>query len=141
MNERASEREAVVRYLRAMAGTWDQHDQDSPVTEEDRVVAVAIRSLAAGVAEEEHAEFRAEREGRFELIDGMVLARLTDERDAALTALRPLLEKPFRLEQVRLHDLGVMVCVFCGYCNITDTEAHAPTCPVLRLDALLGRTG
>lgn len=80
MSERASERDAVARFLRAMAATFDSHDT---VGDREQEIANVIRSLATEITDEEHAEFRAERDGRFELIDGLVVARLADQRDEA----------------------------------------------------------
>lgn len=139
MSERASEREAVVRYLRAMAQTYRDDDTNA---DDVMPVAAEIDMMARRVADEEHAEFRSEREGDFELIDGLVLARLLDERDALRAILAPLLEHPMVDGKV-----GV-VCILCGtLAKPVDplrpydpsTVIHVGDCPYLRRDALLGR--
>lgn len=127
---RASEREACVRYLRAMAATWDQADPRA--TERDREVAEAIRSLATEVAEEAHAEWRRENRGDFELVDGMVLARLSDQRDDLREVLRPLLTNPIRSSR------GEPYCLFCTADDVWRADDHSDNCPTRRAPVLLG---
>jgi uncharacterized protein YuzE len=78
-HERASERDAAARYLRAMAGTYDCHD--GRVTNTAEVIASAIRGLATSIENEEHGEFRSENIGHFEMVDRLVLCRQLDTID------------------------------------------------------------
>lgn len=117
----------MVRYLHAMAGTFDSHDQDGPVTAQDEAVAGYIKSLAHNIADEEHSEFRAENDGAFELIDTLVLLRALDERDEVRDVLAPLLNDP------RSSD-----CACCVFCQTVPGSDHDADCPVLRRDELLG---
>lgn len=125
MTERASERDAIVRYLRGMAQTYRDYHTNADVV---LPVATEIEGLATEIAQESHSEFRRENEGHFDLVDGMVLAKLADQRDELRAVLAPLLANPF---------VAHAQCYFCG---CFETEAHGPACPLWRRDQLLGRS-
>jgi hypothetical protein len=75
------------------------------------------------------------------LADSATLAaNLRRQRDELRAVLAPLLDDPWRgVDWIPVDDRGAVdpmrACVFCG-----DGIAHLPDCPVLRRDALLGRS-
>ncbi len=78
---RASERDTIVRYLRASAQTYRDYKTDA-----DSVLPVPpeIERIASHIADDEHAEFRVESVGKFDLVDTLALAKALDARDQAL---------------------------------------------------------
>jgi hypothetical protein len=80
------------------------------------------------------------------ILDGEAIADLRRQVDELRAILAPLLDEPLRNLDP---DAQLDICIFClaarwvdpsGRADVDGVFAHRPDCPVLRRDALLGRS-